>query len=83
MRSFIACQLNCFTLEILDIEITCFIVSLYPNFIIYMFFLRNVMKFADPRQQKRPEGSGPRNSGYDLSAHSGSSTPSSQAPMTA
>ncbi|XP_071519863.1 transforming growth factor beta receptor type 3-like [Panulirus ornatus] len=38
---------------------------------------------TDPRQQKRPEGSGPRNSGYDLSAHSGSSTPSSQAPMTA
>ncbi|XP_042235640.1 transforming growth factor beta receptor type 3-like [Homarus americanus] len=38
---------------------------------------------TDPRRQKRPEGGAPRNSGYDLSAHSGSSTPSSQAPMTA
>ncbi|XP_076064363.1 transforming growth factor beta receptor type 3-like [Oratosquilla oratoria] len=37
---------------------------------------------TDPHRQKRPEGSAPRNSGYDLSAHSGSSTPSSQAPMT-
>ncbi|KAK4329082.1 hypothetical protein Pmani_000541, partial [Petrolisthes manimaculis] len=38
---------------------------------------------TDPRRQKRPDVGGPRNSGYDLSAHSGSSTPSSQAPMTA
>ncbi|XP_045596803.2 LOW QUALITY PROTEIN: transforming growth factor beta receptor type 3 [Procambarus clarkii] len=38
---------------------------------------------TDPHRQKRPEGGAPRNSGYDLSAHSGSSTPSSQAPMTA
>nr|QLM00227.1 transforming growth factor beta receptor 3 [Scylla paramamosain] len=39
---------------------------------------------TDPRRQKRTDSSSaPRNSGYDLSAHSGSSTPSSQAPMTA
>ncbi|CAL4068043.1 unnamed protein product, partial [Meganyctiphanes norvegica] len=38
---------------------------------------------TDPRRAKRPDGSATRSSGYDLSAHSGSSTPSSQAPMTA
>ncbi|XP_047736187.1 uncharacterized protein LOC125177801 [Hyalella azteca] len=63
---------------VIGISISSFLIGVCLTGVLWLIHVH-----TDPRRQHRPEPAAPRNSGYDLSANSGSTTPSSQAPMTA